>query len=482
MARIFVLMSLLFATISHAAQWRVYNPETSTRQTSFQIITYYAKTHVEYPSSWCKSLKVTGSEIASGVTFSGSPEISGGNCRLYYPNENGTGSATINIQHKLVGCSAGSRPQSYAQSTCKPFDEIQCPANQTIDPVTGECNCSDGFVDDGTYQCVDDNPDDPTDPTDPTDPSDPSDPSDGSGSGSGSGTGSCSDDTTCLAEAESFCAARQQDLFSYNYSGGGYYQYTCGLKDNDCPEGETWDRPNQVCQADGDNDGTPDPFDPDPQDPENTGDRDGDGVPDSQDSHPDDPDRWNDTSNSNHNGQNVTPVGQSEQFDDSAIVAALNENTQTSNTTNTKLDQLSDQASIGNDLLDGIGNSIEGLDGSLQGISELLNEGEPSGKGTGDLNNGMDSALDDFEEMTINEFNKDLDSGLFVDRSQLPVIETAFGGLELEKCENFETFLFTLELCSLAPRINPILYWAFACFTMIACFHSVVSTLKKETK
>jgi hypothetical protein len=474
MARIFVLMSLLFATISHAAQWRVYNPESGSIENAFQTYSFYTKAHIEYPSSWCKEIKVTGTETASGASITGTPEISGGKCRLFYPNENGMGSVTLNVQHKVVGCLDSSRPQSYADSSCKPFDQIQCPANQTIDPITGECNCSDGFIDDGTYNCAENEPDDGTggDGTG-------GDGTGGDGTG-GDGSGSdsnyeCDSSESCLTEAQGICSADNRTVMEFQYQGAGYYQYTCGYEDYNCGNGFSWDRANQVCKADQDQDGTPDDQDPEPQNPDENGDRDGDGVPDGQDSHPDDPEQWNGNPQSNHNGQNVNPIGESDSFNDSAIVEALNQNTQTTNTTNSKLDALYEQGALSND-------QLAQINDGLQGLSDTLGQEEPTGKGSGDLNDAVGEALDDFEQMTIDEFNKGIDDNLLVEQGDIPTIETAFGGLELEKCEDITNDLFTLELCSLAPRINPILYWAFACFTVIACFQNVSATLKKENR
>lgn len=485
MARIVFFMSLLFATFSTIADsYTVFRYHPTTKNNSSISLNVYFKDQLYQSGSnaWCTTAKFTGTDIYDNNTsISGSMTYSGGNCRASWTRTTGSSAGTT-ISHvsKTVSCPSGQRPQSYLESACIDFDQVQCPANEVIDPVTGNCGCADAHELDETNACQ------------PIDNDDDIGGGDGDGGTGGDGTGGdgtggdgtggggngnydCNSSESCLVEAQGICSADNRTVMEYQYQGAGYYHYRCGYEDYNCGQGFTWDRPNQVCKADQDNDGIADEFDPEPQDPNETGDRDGDGVPDRQDSHPDDPDQWNGNPTNNHNGQNVNPIGPSEQFDDSAIVAALNENTQTSNTTNSKLDDLTDQGSITNDLLGGIGESLDG-------ISDALGQEEPTGKGSGDLDSGINSALDEFENKAIDEFNKDLDSGLFVQREQLPTIETAFGGLELEKCEDVSTFLFTLELCSLAPRINPILYWAFACFTVIACFHTVAATLKKESK
>lgn len=465
MARIFFFMSLLSATFYtqtvFSQTWYVQTtiyPKTYDRK--YETVTFNLPNVVPSGENACLKGTFTATDKVDGNNYSGSLRMNGRDCYAGWSRQEG-GSSGYGYQLSYISksCDAGQRPQDYNNLECTNFEDLQCPEGQSPDPVTGECVISDGEPD-------------------PTDPDNGGGDGDGNGDGNGNGGGEnneCNDSESCLAEAQGICSANGRSVMEYQYQGAGYYQYQCGYEDQDCGQGFSWDRTNQVCLQDLDEDGTPDQFDPEPEDPNETGDRDGDGVPDQQDSHPDDPEQWNGNPTSNHNGQNVNPIGASDQFDDSAIVEALNQNTQTSNTTNTKLDELTGQGAITNDLLNGIGESLNGL-------NDTLGQGEPEGKGVGDLNSAMDGALDEFEGMAIDEFNKDLDSGLFVQKDQLPTIETAFGGLELEKCEDISNFLFTIELCSLAPRINPILYWAFACFTIIACFQTVIATLKKDTK
>ena len=397
-----------------------------------------------------------------GTTVTGNIVRQGTDC--YVPHNDQTRSYfdKINIRMSTKFCDSGQRPKSLTDLTCTDYADAECPEGKSVDIFTGECVTSDGEPD----------PDDDTSGGD-------NGSGDGSDGGSSDGSGSsnpyaCDSSDSCLTQAQNQCADGRT-LMNYNYLGGSVYRFQCGYQDYDCGDNATWDKKHQTCQVDNDSDGTPDPFDPDPNDPENTGDRDSDGVVDSQDSHPDDPSKWNENQEFAHTGQNVNPIGQSEQFDDSAIVGAINEVTQTSNTTNSLLERMSEQSAIGNDFLSGIGSSIDEL-------SDALKSDSPSGKSSGDLESEVDSALDELEQKAIDEFGKEIDSGLMVDKDQLPTIETAFGGLELEKCEDISNFLFTIELCSLAPRITPILYWAFACFTLIACFHTVIATLKKDTR
>lgn len=476
MARIFVFMSLLCAALSFntiAGTWYVYQKDFGTNTGYGHNITF----HYPNPIDWNQTCtaKYSGTD-KEGNSQSGTViQLNSSQCGAQFQGEEGT-TYFVKIKYALkrtVSCPAGERPQSYTDDDCRPYEEIQCGENQTIDPVTGMCTCSDGSTENANdYSCSVDN----TDPDNP----DNGDGSGGDGSG-GDGSGGdgsdfdCNTSESCLSEAQLICETGNRSLMEYQYLGSGYYDYQCGYQDYDCGEGFSWDRANQVCKADQDQDGTPDDQDPEPENPDETGDRDGDGVPDGQDSHPDDPDQWNGNPQSNHNGQNVNPIGESETFNDSAIVEALNQNTQTTNTTNTKLDSLFQQGAITNDALGSINQG-------LQGISDALGESEPTGKGSDDLNDSVGQALDDFEQMTIDEFNKGIDDNLLVEKGDFPTIETAFGGLELEKCEDITNQLFTLELCSLAPRINPILYWAFACFTVIACFQNVSATLKKENR
>lgn len=481
MARIVFFMSLLLATFSIQAnsdQWNLHSSIPQTLDTTSQKIDVYFKDH-NYTKSpfgyWCSSAKFVVVDKQDGNSTHSGNMTKTSQCLAKWTTTEGVNKQKdIRPNTKTVTCPVGQRPTSYNDTACIDFEEFQCPANEVVDTYTGNCVCADGNELDETNSCQ---PiDDDGDIGDGGGGNDGGDGGDGDGTGSGGGSNNqCSSSEACLNEAEEICSSDGRSVMEYQYRGAGYYTYQCGYQDQDCGDGFSWDRTNQVCLQDLDNDGTPDNQDPEPENPDETGDRDGDGVPDGQDSHPDDPDQWNSNPNSNHNGQNVNPIGQSEFFDDTAIVQALNENTQTSNTTNTKLDELTSQGAITNDLLDGIGES-------LNGISDTLGEGEPDGKGPGDLSNGVDSALDEFEDMAIDEFNKDIDSNLIVEQGDIPTIETAFGGLELEKCEDISNDLFTLELCSLAPRINPILYWAFACFTVIACFQNVSATLKKENR
>ena len=486
MARILVFMSLLFATFhTKADSFSVFKDHPQVTNLSYLTLNVYFKDQ-NYTTGgstlWCTSAKYTGvDKYDNNSSISGSMQYQNGNCKAVWTRSDGSGAArNVSPIVKTISCPSGSRPNSYTDTSCVDYEQFQCPANQSIDPITGNCNCSDGFQSDETNSCVanDDEPDDGTDGDGSGGDGSGGDGSGGDGSdGSGSGNTNydCDTSESCLAEAQGICSADNREVMEYQYQGAGYYQYSCGYNDYNCGDGFSWDRANQVCKADQDQDGTPDDQDPEPENPEENGDRDGDGVPDGQDSHPDDPDQWNGNPQNNHNGQNVNPIGESDTFNDSAIVEALNQNTQTTNTTNTKLDSLLEQGAISNDEL---GQINEGL----QGISDALGQEEPTGKGSGDLNDAVGEALDDFEQMTIDEFNEGIDDNLLVEQGDLPTIETAFGGLELEKCEDITNDLFTLELCSLAPRINPILYWAFACFTVIACFQNVSATLKKENR
>jgi hypothetical protein len=467
MARIFVFMSLLFATLfslnSTAAEvWTVQSklyPRTIDRTN--ETVTFNIPNVVPYGENACLKGTFSAIDKIDGNSYSGALRMNGSDCKASWDRVDGSRSGYgYKLSTLTRNCDAGMRPQDINNLDCTNFEDIQCPQGQAVDPVTGECVLSDGEAD-------------PTDPD--NDDGSGGDGSGGDGSGNDPSDFDCNTSESCLSEAQLICETGNRSLMEYQYLGSGYYDYQCGYQEYDCGDGFSWDRVNQVCKSDQDQDGTPDDQDPEPENPEENGDRDGDGVPNGQDSHPDDPEQWNGNPQSNHNGQNVNPIGESETFNDSSIVEALNQNTQTTNTTNSKLDSLLEQGSISNDELGQINDG-------LQGLTDALGQEEPTGKGSGDLNDAVGEALDDFEQMTIDEFNEGIDDNLLVEQGDLPTIETAFGGLELEKCEDITNDLFTLELCSLAPRINPILYWAFACFTVIACFQNVSATLKKENR
>jgi hypothetical protein len=473
MARNLLTMSLFFATFLFSSQsfssgWYLYYSHERVYDTSGANLTVYYRDQDK--GGWCHG-NYAGTDKRTGESVSGSIGMSGTQCRAEWRNsDDSLGIQVINQQSGFTRyCNDGQRPQDAFNSACQDFSQHQCPENQVIDPVTGYCQCADGAGEmDETYTCQA-----------PEDPEPDPDPDNGGGEPQ-----ACNDSDSCAVEATTKCEATGQSVHTYTYYGNGKYNLRCGFEEYQCPDGHSWNKKEQSCQIDSDGDGTSDYFDPEPDNPEEDGDSDGDGVPDSQDSHPQDPNQWNSNGNGSggYNGSSVDPIGQSDKFDDTAIVSALNENTQTTNATNDKLNDLLEQGSIANDAL-GQSNAIgQQALGELGKITDLLGQGEPNGKGADDLQGEIDGELAEAETKVVDEFNKDLDEALFVDKTMLPNIETVFGNLELERCEDISNFLFTLELCSLAPRINPILYWALAAMTLISCWHMVIETLKRDYK
>lgn len=395
----------------------------------------------------------TASRNINGTTYTGSVAPEGQYCMYKFTFDNGgNGALSQQISFSTVVCPAGKRPNSASDTSCTDFADAYCPDGQSSDPVTGECVDSDGTGegDDGSIGDGDTG-------------------GDTGGGDTGGGTPECNSSDSCLTEAQAVCASYDQTIMDYQYYGGSQYNLSCGYEEYDCGTDKRWDKSAQLCLTDTDGDGTGDPFDPEPENPDENGDSDGDGVADSQDSHPNDPSKWNESGS--YTGGTVAPVGTSEQFNDSAIVEAVNQNTLAQNATTENLDKISKQTGISNDILQGLFDNSENSLG-------ILGTESPDGQSATDLETGADAALDALENEVASKMGESLDQGLFISPDDLGFVETMFGTLQLEKCENVSNFLFTIPICELAPIVNPILYWAFAAFTIVACFHTIIATLK----
>jgi len=315
-----------------------------------------------------------------------------------------------------------------------------CEDNQVNDPVTGECVCADGET------CDD----------------------------SGGSTEVCSDDSSCLDYVEQVCSSYGEQIMNYQYFGGGQYGYECGLMTNSCPSGQVWNAPTQVCINDGDSDGTPDPFDPDPTNPDIDGDSDSDGVPDDQDSHPNDPTQWNGSTLSGQPitiGQPQDPIGSTTDFDDTAIVSAINETIEQGNTSNSLLEDIQGTAAASNDLLnDGftsLGDGLSETNGLLSGINETLQPVD--GQQTIDTITGLMEQTS--EELGIQELQE----------SDTSFVSTGANVFKTAQCNNPVFDGHTIDLCSHASRIVPIAEFIIWLGTLLFIWNEVHRTLRRQS-
>ena len=272
----------------------------------------------------------------------------------------------------------------------------------------------------------------------------------------------CDSLESCLALGNNQCSGIGKELIEFQYFGGSQYGTRCGDLTAECPSGYVFNLRLQACITDYDSDGTPDPFDPEPEDPLITGDSDGDTIPDAQDEYPEDPEQWL-GSGGGFAGQPITvgnsavdPVGESPNFNDTAIVSAINENTKATNSTNTLLDAVNDTQKASNNLLSGI-------EGKLSGINDTLQPVDPD-----ETNNTIaDLITQDASELGLHE----------VTDSDSDFVNTMFGKLSQSSCVNPSFDGKTIDLCSLAPRILPLAEFIIYCLTLMFIyseFHAVI--------
>lgn len=336
--------------------------------------------------------------------------------------------------------------------TVNPDAEICAPVcdgeNETTDPVDGSCVCEDGFSRDENNMCSADNPVDPEPNT-------------------------CGSSDECLSEVEAICAASGAFVMDYQYFGGGQYGYACGIDLGSCEPGQAWNVATQLCVIDTDGDGIGDAFDPEPENPDVNGDTDGDGVPDSQDSDPTNPDVWNGPDLSGQPitiGNRVDPVGPSIDFNDSAIVGAINETISQNNTTNSLLDDLQNTGAVGNDIAaDGFSSVLDGLsanNAALNGISDQLEpvDGDAITTQITDLVNSSASELG-VPEITDSDSSFISSSGAIFTTAQ---------------CNNPSFNGHSIDLCSLQARIVPLAEWVLWLLTVMFCYHEFHSVLRRD--
>ena len=323
-----------------------------------------------------------------------------------------------------------------------------CGENETQDPVDGTCVCEDGYSRDEQNMCSADD------------------------GGEGGGT-SCNSSDSCLSEVEAICAASDAFVMDYQYFGGGQYGYACGIDLGSCDPGQSWNLATQLCVTDTDGDGTGDAFDPEPDNPDVNGDTDGDGVPDSQDSDPNNPDEWNGPDLAGQPitvGDTVDPVGPSTEFNDSAIVAAINETISQNNTTNSLLDDLQNTGAVGNDITaDGFSSVIDGLSANNSALNDISEQLEPV---DGDA---ITAEITSLVESTPTEL------GLpEITEADSSFVSSAGAVFQTAQCVNPNFGGHSIDLCSLQSRIVPLAEWVLWLLTVMFCYYEFHSVLRRE--
>jgi len=229
-------------------------------------------------------------------------------------------------------------------------------------------------------------------------------------------TPGCDSHATCFEDAKEYCQSTKPGSIpgSFVFLGPDEFNVQCRLSEPEepCPDGQTWFYQEQICLQDTDGDGIPDVHDSDPTDPEETGDSDGDGTPDDMDDFPNDPTE-NQDSDGDGIGDNsdpspftndytssppvtrptpITPTGPSTEFNDSAIVAAIN--------------QTNELTATGNAQLNEINQNTKATSQNVSKIPGLLSEGNQNTKAIGQ---GLTEVSDKLTE--INDSISDIAGG-----------------------------------------------------------------------
>jgi len=385
--------------------------------------------------------------------------------------DNGTYSYEISTNY-VSGCSTG---DEVIDGICQPSPP-QCDSGQHYDQSLQQCvtDCTDGYTTDPvTGNCVlsDGNTDNNLDPNTPQ----------------------CDSAATCLSLANNTCASTGQVVLHFEYLGGSQYGGTCGYQQGTCDAAYSWSITDQTCLADADSDGTPDPYDPDPNDSGVTGDADGDGIPDSEDQAPNTPGQGYDSGPDysgqpiNVNPNPVAPVGSSTNFDDSAIVAAINQNTQVTNNTNQLIDKTNKRIEASNSLLTDIKSNtgyskdyLEAIKNNTQDIGEIKNQVTNSNDTLSDIKTSLDpvDGTDTNNQISslVNKSSDELGLPSVTDEHS-QFVSTMFGQLNVGDCSNPDFNGHVIDLCSLSPTILPIanfICWGLTLIFIYFEFHSVL--------
>jgi hypothetical protein len=326
-------------------------------------------------------------------------------------------------------------------------EEYSCELPYVLDPVLLSCVCADGEICDELPPTPD-----------------------------------CDNSDSCLLVAESSCHSSQA-LMEYQYLGGSSFSSSCGIVDAQCADSWTWNIIDQTCLLDSDGDGISDPYDPAPNDETETGDTDKDGVPDSQDTHPADPTRFNSTGSTLQDtglitGDLVTPIGESTNFNDTAIVNAINENTKATNTTNQLTDDLKDIGTAGNSInKDGftdVTTSLSTTNTTLDKIKSFLEDIKDN------TTPESGTAVNQDISNLITSTNEDLGIPVLQD-SNSTFVDTLFGKISVSRCVNPVFDGNELDLCSNAERVLPLATFTIWVLTLIFMYGELHSVLRRRS-
>jgi hypothetical protein len=346
---------------------------------------------------------------------------------------------------------------------------------------------------------------------------------DGVGEESSGAVTECGTQSECHAAATASCDLLDQNgqdfgLKDFNYDSASQsatfncFEWVTDATCSDIP-GTTYYAPENACLVDTDGDGVPDFVDPDPNNPEDTNDSDNDGVPDDVDEYPDDPFESEDSDGDGIpnnqdstpytndydlvveviNPVDVAPVGQTTEFNDSAIVGAINITNDLVATGNAQLNEIANNTKTTNNLLTGTNTRLESI------VDQLANNGSGGDTGgtsgtvkidetgvadiiLGDYDTQSETMIDNALTTLTDTMNTGLEEsgGVLIEETDIDYVATVFGNLPADSCENPAIRGVEIRLCDVAPRINEMLFFVVAALTIIGCFNSTLGYLKES--
>lgn len=328
----------------------------------------------------------------------------------------------------------------------------QCGENEVLN-IFDECVCADGFSRNDLGVCAGEDEIDPDPDPDP-------DPEP-----------SCDSSDSCLYEAQLICESQDnQVVYNYSWYEGDNYSLQCGyLAFDGCPSGTSWSAQEQLCITDSDNDGYPDPYDPSPENPDDPTEPPPTIPPDNDPENPRPPiiGGGNPPINVGGGGVPQDPIGETTNFNDTAIVAAINETIKQNNESNSLLESIKNSSSESNALLaennQAIGNSTQAITDSINNLNDTLEpvDGTETNNQISELFN---KSPDELGIETVNSSNAGFVSDAFTQFENSSCVNPVFGG-------------HTLDLCKHSQRIVPVLeflLWGLTLFFIYSEIHTVL--------
>lgn len=346
-------------------------------------------------------------------------------------NPQGRSNPHASWQTESISCTEGEEPNEDGTACETPQPEPEqptCEQGYTNDIVTGECVLEDGNV-----------------------------PNDNPTVGSDENN-HASDFADSLNEAMNDCAASGSTLIDFTFYSAGDWTGQCGFTPNSepvkCATGTTWMTEYQQCMTNSDADHIADAQDPDPDDPSIHGDTDGDTYDDEQDFDPNDSDVWFPNTIERMGSSNANPTqanGESTNFNDSAIVGAINETNRLQSENNSIAAETANQIRNSNALLSDINDNLKEKDGTATNneIIELINK-----------------SSDELGIRTIKAADTDF-------------VQQMIGSTSNSGCTNPVLNGRVLDLCSLAPKVLPFAEFILWIMTSIFLYHELHSTIRR---